>query len=66
MVMDCSIVIPIRNEYPSLVFTVDSVLADLKRCGLQGEVLLVFNENTDKGLQYMRMITHKLKDGVIA
>jgi len=51
--MDCSVIIPIRNEYPQIIFTIDSIFQEFKRCGLKGEVIAVFNENTDDGYEIL-------------
>lgn len=51
--MDCSVIIPVRNEHPRLAFTVDSILQEFKRCNLDAEILLVFNGNTDNGYDWV-------------
>jgi glycosyltransferase involved in cell wall biosynthesis len=52
--VDCSIIIPVRNEHPNEVFTCDSIMRDCADSYIDYEIILVFNGNTDKGIEYMR------------
>lgn len=50
--MDVSVIIPCCNEYPQVLFTVQSVVEELEHTGYEYEILVVSNRSTDKTNEY--------------
>jgi len=56
---EVSVIIPARNEYPQICFTVDSVQQAFGN--IAHEVIVVFDKNTDDGPKYMSGKGHCIK-----
>ena len=47
-----SVIIPVCNEFPQIAFTLDSISQNLR--GLDHEILVVFNNNSDEAPEYLK------------